>query len=73
MAGTCATLGAVNDWLPERLLSETLPTGIGTGIGLNPDELRQMIQSYYQARGWDENGFVPETKLTELYLWTVSG
>jgi aldehyde:ferredoxin oxidoreductase len=62
-----------DDWLPERLLSETLPTGIGTGIGLSPDELRQMIQSYYQARGWDENGFVPETKLTELYLSTVSG
>lgn len=62
-----------DDWLPERLLSETLPTGIGTGIGLSPDELRQMIQSYYLARGWDEYGFVPETKLKELYLSTVSG
>jgi hypothetical protein len=42
------------------LLSETLPTGVGTGIGLNPDELREMIQNYYQARGWYENGFVPK-------------
>ena len=40
-----------NDWLPERLLSETRPTGIGAGIGLSPDELRQMIRSYYQALG----------------------
>jgi aldehyde:ferredoxin oxidoreductase len=34
-----------DDWLPARLLSETLPTGVGAGIGLSPDELRQMIQS----------------------------
>jgi len=40
-----------DDWLPERLLSETLPTGVAQGIGLTPDDLRQMIQSYYEARG----------------------
>jgi len=61
-----------DDWLPERLLSETLPTGVGAGIGLSPDELREMIQSYYQARGWDENGFILKTNLTELCLSTVS-
>ena len=55
-------------WLPERLLNEVLPTGVGTGIGLSPNQLRQMIQSYYLARGWDENGFVPGTKLVELGL-----
>jgi len=60
-----------DDWLPERLLSEKLPTGVGAGIGLCPDELRQMIQTYYQARSWDENGFVPEKKLAELSLPTV--
>jgi len=62
-----------DDWLPERLLSETLPTGVAQGVGLSPEDLRQMIQSYYQARGWDENGFVPENKLAELCLPTVSG
>ena len=62
-----------DDWLPERLLSETLPTGVGAGIGLSPDELRQMLQSYYQARGWNEDGFVPEEKSTELCLPAVSG
>jgi aldehyde:ferredoxin oxidoreductase len=55
------------------LLSETLPTNVGAGIGLIPDELRQMIQSYYLARGWDGNGFVPEKKLAELCLPTVAG
>ena len=57
-----------DDWLPRRLLSETLPTGVGTGIGLSPDELRQMIRSYYQARGWDERGFVPKHRIEELGL-----
>ncbi|MGH7855636.1 MAG: aldehyde ferredoxin oxidoreductase family protein [Candidatus Binatia bacterium] len=55
-----------DDWLPERLLRETLPTGVARGVGLSSDELRQMIQSYYQAREWDENGFVPEDKLRQL-------
>ena len=57
-----------DDWLPPRLLSETLPTGVAQGVGLNSAELRQMIQSYFHARGWEENGLVPEKKLRELEL-----
>ena len=57
-----------DDWLPERLLSENLPTGVGAGVGLSPDELRQMICSYYQARGWDDQGYIPESRLVELKL-----
>jgi aldehyde:ferredoxin oxidoreductase len=60
-----------DDWLPERLLSESLPTGVGQGAGLKPDELRQMIQGYYRARGWDEQGLISADKLTELGLSTV--
>ena len=55
-----------DDWLPPRLLSETLPTGVAQGVGLPAAELREMIQGYYQAREWDENGFIPERKLREL-------
>ena len=57
---------ATDDWLPERLLSETLPTGVAQGVGLSANELRQMIGGYYQARGWDDNGFIPDEKLNEL-------
>ena len=57
-----------DDWLPERLLSEALPTGVVQGVTLTPAELREMIQGYYGARGWDENGFIPENKLRELGL-----
>jgi len=57
-----------DDWLPGRLLSEALPTGVGAGVRLSADELRQMIRTYYQARGWDDHGLIPESKLTELNL-----
>src|SRR5207244_1940074 len=63
-----------DDWLPERLLSEVLPTGVAQGIGLTPAERREMIQEYYQTRGWDNNGFVPQEKLQELGITSpVSG
>ncbi len=55
-----------DDWLPQRLLSEALPTGVAQGVGLSPDELREMIGGYYRVRGWDNNGFIPNEKLNEL-------
>jgi aldehyde:ferredoxin oxidoreductase len=59
-----------DDWLPERVLGETLPTGVAQGVGLSPEELRGMIQQYYRARGWDEKGQIPAEKLRELELST---
>lgn len=55
-----------DDWLPPRLLSEALSTGVAQGVSLTPAELREMIQGYYNARGWDEHGFVSEEKLNAL-------
>ena len=60
-----------DDWLPNRLLSEPLSSGVARGTTLSPIELREMIRGYYEARGWDERGFVPEGKLAELGLGTV--
>jgi aldehyde:ferredoxin oxidoreductase len=57
-----------DDWLPGRLLSEALPTGVAQGVALTDDELRAMIRGYYHAREWDEEGFIPEKKLRELGL-----
>jgi aldehyde:ferredoxin oxidoreductase len=57
-----------DDWLPERLLNETLPAGVGAGVGLSPDELRLMIRGYYEARGWDHSGFIPKNTLRELAI-----
>jgi aldehyde:ferredoxin oxidoreductase len=60
-----------DDWLPERLLSEPLPAGAGEAVGLSPAELREMLRGYYEARQWDEHGFVPQSKLAKLQLPSV--
>lgn len=55
-----------DDWLPPRLLTDKLPTGVARGVGLTADELREMIRGYYDARDWDDRGFVPDAKLCDL-------
>jgi len=57
-----------DDWLPPRLLTEPLSTGVAQGVSLTDTELREMIQGYYKARGWDENGFIPKEKRRALNL-----
>ena len=57
-----------DDTLPPRVLQEKLPTGIVAGVGLTQEELDYMIAGYYQARGWNEDGSVPNTKLADLGL-----
>jgi aldehyde:ferredoxin oxidoreductase len=42
------------------------------GVGLSPHELREMVRGYYEARQWDENGFVPARKLEELGIPTTA-
>lgn len=58
------------DWLPDRLLTEPLATGVAAGVGLTPAELRMMLRGYYEAREWDEQGFVPPPKLAALGIAT---
>jgi aldehyde:ferredoxin oxidoreductase len=60
-----------DDWLPPRLLSEVLPTGVAQGVALTARELREMINSYYRARGLDDNGFVRIKKLQELEITSL--
>ena len=49
-----------DDTLPPRTLEEPLPTGVAAGVGLTREELDFMIAGYYQARGWTEDGLVPD-------------
>ena len=57
-----------DDTLPARVLKERLPTGVVRGVGLTRAELDEMIADYYRARGWTEDGLIPESKLRELDL-----
>ena len=57
-----------DDTLPARVLEERLPTGVVRGVGLTRAELDEMIAGYYRARGWTEDGDIPDDKLRELGL-----
>ena len=41
---------------------------MASGSTLSEGELREMIASYYQARGWSPLGAVPAGKIAELGL-----
>jgi aldehyde:ferredoxin oxidoreductase len=55
------------DTLPKRFLSEGLAVN-GNDALLPRERLNAMIEAYYHARGWDENGMIPHPLLTELGL-----
>ena len=57
-----------DDTLPPRVLEEKLPDGVAAGVGLTRAELDFMIGGYYRARGWSEEGLIPDSKLAELGL-----
>lgn len=59
-----AGLGEGSDTLPERFLKEPSQGPGSTGQVV---ELEEMLEEYYQTRGW-ENGVVPESKLRELEI-----
>lgn len=56
------------DTLPARFLEEALPDGASAGAALSTQDLARMIRSYYQARGWTDEGAVPRTTLEALDL-----
>jgi aldehyde:ferredoxin oxidoreductase len=55
-----------DDWLPPRLIDEPLTSGIAAGARVTASELREMLRGYYDAREWDEHGFVPAAKRAAL-------
>lgn len=57
-----------DDTLPERFLSEALPDGASAGASLPRERLGAMIRSYNLARGWTEEGYVPEALMRELAI-----
>jgi len=52
-----------DDTLPDRLTREPHTEGIGEG---NVVPLTEMLDRYYELRGWDPNGVPTEEKLKEL-------
>ncbi len=57
-----------DDSLPPRILNEELSDGPVKGVRLSKRDLDRMIASYYQSRGWEHDGTIPESKLADLGL-----
>ena len=57
-----------DDTLPPRALAEPLPDGVAAGIGLSKPDLDMMITAYYESRGWNPDGSIPDSKLSNLGL-----
>lgn len=58
-----------DDTLPERLITEPLKGGASKGQVISKEDLKQMLDEYYTARGWDvKTGKPSREKLVELGL-----
>jgi len=54
-----------DDTLPKRLLDEPFKSGLSKGYKIDFDNL---LDEYYQVRGWDSKGVPTKEKLEELNL-----
>jgi len=57
-----------DDTLPPRMLAQSRPSGAAQG---NLPHLGKMLDEYYTARGWSEEGHPSDEKLDELGLSTL--
>ena len=57
-----------DDWLPPRLFSEPISEGEGEGTVISQEALKLMIDDYYKARGWTDEGLIPDDKMRALEL-----
>ena len=60
--------GAQEDSLPEKVLKKPLKNGPNAGKTFDPEDFAVAMGSYYQKRGWDEQGQPGAAKLVELGL-----
>ncbi len=57
-----------DETLPYRYLNEEIPDGNSKGLRTKPAELEQMLDQYYELRGWDQDGVPRKETLAELGL-----
>ncbi len=55
-----------DDTLPERFLSEALSSGPARGARLPRARLAEMVLSYNLARGWNDDGTLPNSLIGEV-------
>jgi aldehyde:ferredoxin oxidoreductase len=48
-----------DDTLPHKVHASPVRSGAGAGRVVDPTEFQNLLDLYYQTRGWDENGVPP--------------
>ncbi len=61
-------VSAKDDNLPPRDFKDPVPEGETRGITLDKEKFDALLKTYYELRGWDENGIPTPQKLMELGL-----
>ena len=61
-----------DDHLPPRVMRDPVPAGVGKGSLVTSAELNLMLDGYYEARGWTNDGLLSKQKLHELGLDDIS-
>jgi aldehyde:ferredoxin oxidoreductase len=61
-----------DDRLPGRFLTEEIPSGNSQGLMTTPEELQQMLDDYYNRRGWQSDGVPKKETLAKLGLGDIS-
>ncbi len=51
--------------LPEKI-HKPIPKGVSKGSYVSEEEEKEMLEDYFNARGWDKNGIPKKEKLKEL-------
>jgi aldehyde:ferredoxin oxidoreductase len=54
--------------LPKRLLTLPIPEGASKGHVVTEEEMKKMLDDYFEARGWSKEGLPTEEKISELDL-----
>ena len=56
------------DYPPARFYEEPTPSGPNKGYFINREELDELLDAYYAARGWDKNGIPTKKTLDRVGL-----
>jgi len=57
-----------DDSLPPRIMKDPIPSGIAKGSHIPQEELDILLDGYYEARGWTNEGVPMKAKIKELGL-----
>lgn len=55
-----------DDTLPRRYFDEPMPHGVAKGHKIDREQFKGMLDRYYKLRKWDEEGVVPDERVSEI-------